>query len=69
MGTAGLLDKWDSEKAKSKGVRMYTNYNIDLGLIGRISNHYFVTPSGLSFVLLLNMHRSLKLIESAKRIE
>lgn len=66
---AGLNYSWDSEKAVRKGVRMYTNYDIDLGLVGKVGDHYFVTPSGLSFVLLLNMHKSLKLIENAKRIE
>lgn len=48
---------------------MYSNYAIDLGLVGKIGEHYFVTPGGLNFVLLLNMHKSLKLIENAKRIE
>ena len=48
---------------------MYTNYEIDLGLVGKIGNNYFVTPSGLNFVLLLNMHKSLKLIENISRIE
>ena len=52
-----------------KGVRMYTNYAIDLGLVGKVGNNYFVTPCGLNFVLLLNMHKSLKLIESTSRKE
>ena len=69
ISAAGLNYKWDSEKSVRKGVRMYTNYAIDLGLVGKIGNNYFVTPSGLSFVLLLNMHRALKLIENTSAIE
>ncbi len=69
ISAAGLNYRWDSEKAVQHGVRMYTNYSTDLGLIGKIGSNYFVTPSGLNFVLLLNMHRSLKLIENANTVE
>lgn len=69
ISAAGLRYRWDTTKAIDKGVRMYSNYAIDLGLVGKIGEHYFVTPGGLNFVLLLNMHKSLKLIENAKRIE
>ena len=69
ISAAGLRYRWDTEKAMRKGVRMYTNYAIDLGLVGKVGNNYFVTPCGLNFVLLLNMHKSLKLIESTSRKE
>lgn len=69
ISSAGLRYRWDSDKAIDKGVRMYTNYAIDLGLVGKIGDKYFVTPSGLNFVLLLNMHKSLKLVESVTRLE
>ena len=69
ISAAGLSYKWDSEKAVRKGVRMYTNYAVDLGLVGKVGRHYYVTPSGLKFVLLLNMHKSLKLIEGVKTID
>ena len=69
INSAGLTYRWDSETAVRKGVRMYTNYATDLGLVGKVGNNYFVTPSGLNFVLLLNMRKSLKMIESASTIE
>ena len=69
IDAAGLGYKWSSESAVRHGVRMYTNYAIDLGLVGKVGRSYFVTPSGLNFVLLLNMHKSLKLIENTRRIE
>jgi hypothetical protein len=68
INAAGLHFHWNKDKAIGHGVRMYSNYAIDLGLIGRIGNSYFVTPSGLSFVLLLNMHKSIKFIEAIKSI-
>ena len=69
ISAAALRYRWDSEKAIGNGVRMYTNYAIDLGLVGKIGSNYFVTPSGVKFVLLLNMHKSLRLIENTRRIE
>lgn len=68
INATGLHFRWNREKAINKGVRMYSNYAIDLGLLGKIGNAYFVTPSGLRFVLVLNMHKSLKFIESIRTI-
>ncbi|MGH9727260.1 MAG: hypothetical protein ACRD4V_01555 [Candidatus Acidiferrales bacterium] len=68
INATGLHFRWNREKAINKGVRMYSNYAIDLGLLGKIGNSYFVTPSGLRFVLVLNMHKSLKFIESIRTI-
>lgn len=68
INATGLHFRWNREKAINKGVRMYSNYAIDLGLLGKIGDSYFVTPSGLRFVLVLNMHKSLKFIESIRAI-
>jgi hypothetical protein len=68
INAAGLHFRWSKDKAINKGVRMYSNYAIELGLLGRVGNTYFVTPSGLQFVLLLNMHKSLKFIETIQAI-
>jgi hypothetical protein len=69
IDASGLSHYWDSEKSERHGVRMYTNYGVELGLIAKVGDRYFVTPSGFNFVLLLNMHKSLKLIENTNRIE
>jgi hypothetical protein len=68
IDAAGLHFRWGRDKAANKGVRMYSNYAIELGLPGKIGGSYFVTPSGLKFVLLLNMHKSLQFIENMKAI-
>lgn len=68
INATGLHFRWNREKAINKGVRMYSNYAVDLGLLGKIADAYFVTPSGLRFVLVLNMHKSLKFIESIRAI-
>jgi hypothetical protein len=69
INAAGLHFRWDKDKAREKGVRMYSNYAIELGLLGKIGNGYFVTPSGLKFVLLLGMHKSLRFIETIEGIQ
>jgi hypothetical protein len=68
IGAAGLHFRWSREKAINKGVRMYSNYAAELGLVGKIGEGYFVTPSGLKFVLLLNLHKSLRFIENIEKI-
>ena len=68
IGAAGLHFRWSRDKAINKGVRMYSNYAAELGLVGKIGDGYFVTPSGLKFVLLLNMHKSLRFIENIDKI-
>lgn len=68
ISAAGLHFRWNKDKAVNKGVRMYSNYGIELGLLGKVGGTYFVTPSGLQFVLLLNMHKSLKFIETIEAI-
>jgi hypothetical protein len=69
INAAGLHYRWNKDKAVDKGVRMYSNYAIELGLVGKIGNGYYVTPSGLNFILLLNMHKSLKFIEAVNFIK
>ena len=69
VAASGLRYRWTHGDAISHGIKMYSNYAIDLGLVGKIGNSYFVTPSGVNFVLLLNMHKSIKLIENTARIE
>jgi hypothetical protein len=68
IGAAGLHFRWSRDKAINKGVRMYSNYAAELGLVGKIGDGYFVTPSGLKFVLFLNMHKSLRFIENIEKI-
>ena len=68
IGAAGLHFRWSMDKAINKGVRMYSNYAAELGLVAKIGDGYFVTPSGLKFVLFLNVHKSLRFIESIENI-
>ena len=61
---SGRYFDWNSEKTANDSVRMYSNYCIDLGLLGRIKRNFYLTPNGIRFILLLNLHKSIKIVDS-----
>lgn len=62
--TAGKLYDWKSDTSTYHGLRMYSNYAIELGLLGRLGRSLFLTPDGLRFILLLNLHKSIQMIDA-----
>ncbi len=60
---SGKIYDWQSQKAKSHGAKMYSNYAIDLGLMAKNDKNVFLTPEGLKFVVQMQLHKSLKLID------
>jgi len=60
----GKLFDWAADKSAYHGTRMYSNYGIELGLLGRTGDSLYLTPAGLRFILLLQLHRSLQLIDA-----
>ncbi|MCH7488209.1 MAG: DUF91 domain-containing protein [Chloroflexi bacterium] len=59
----GKLFEWSAEKTAYHGTRMYSNYAIELGLLGRSGDALYLTPDGIRFILLLQLHKSLKMID------
>jgi len=35
-----------------------------LGLIGRIGDKFYITPDGVKFILLLQLHKSIKIVDA-----
>ena len=60
---AGKLFDWSADKTAYHGTHMYSNYAAELGLLGRGADALFLTPDGLRFILLLQLHKSLKMID------
>jgi hypothetical protein len=60
----GKLFDWAADKSAYHGTHMYSNYGIELGLLGRTGDSLYLTPAGLRFILLLQLHRSLQLIDA-----
>jgi hypothetical protein len=63
---AGKYFDWQTNKAKYNATRMYTNYAADLGLIAKTHNNLYLTPEGIRFTVQMQLHKSLKLVESMK---
>jgi hypothetical protein len=62
--SAGKIFDWKTEKARYNGTRMYSNYAADLGLIAKTENNIYLTPEGVKFTLKMQLHKSLKLVDS-----
>lgn len=63
---AGKLYDWQTEKAKFSATRMYSNYAIDLGLLAKTGDAIYLTPEGFRFTIQMQMHKSLRMMESLK---
>ncbi len=59
----GKLFEWTERKTAYHGTGMYSNYAIELGLLGRSGDSFYLTPDGIRFILLLQLHKSLKMID------
>jgi hypothetical protein len=63
---AGKYFDWQTKKAKYNATRMYTNYAVDLGLLAKSGDTIYLTPEGFRFTIQMQMHKSLKMIDSLK---
>jgi hypothetical protein len=61
---SGKVFDWQTEKAKSHGSRMYSNYAIELGLLAKTDNHIYMTPEGFKFTIQMQLHKSLRLMDN-----
>ena len=43
---------------------MYSNYAINLGLVEKTDNNIYLTPEGFKFVIQMQLHKSLKLMDN-----
>ena len=60
---SGKQSEW-ADKASSDAFSMYSNYAIDLGLLAKIEHNYYITPSGIRFILLLELNKSILFVNS-----
>ncbi len=63
---AGKRYQWAAQKTALHGVKMYSNYAVELGLIAEVNDAFFLTPEGLRFVLLLQLHKGIKLVDAVR---
>ena len=59
----GKESEW-ADKASKDTFTMYSNYAIDLGLLAKVGRDYYITPSGIRFILLLELNKSILMVNS-----
>jgi hypothetical protein len=62
--SSGKYFEWSSDKTIADGTKMYSNYATELGLIGRVGDKFYITPDGVRFVLLLQLHKAIKMVDA-----
>jgi hypothetical protein len=61
---SGKVYDWQTAKSQKHGAKMYSNYAVDLGLMAKSDNNVYLTPDGVKFVIQLQLHKSLKLMNN-----
>jgi hypothetical protein len=61
----GKIHDWREPRSAYQGYRMYSNYAVELGLLARVGRSAYITPDGLKFILLLNLHKSIQMVDAA----
>ncbi len=61
---SGKVYDWQTKKSKYNATRMYSNYAVDLGLLAKTEQKVYITPEGIKFTMQMQLHKSLKMMES-----
>jgi len=61
---SGKISEWQMEKTLSTTTYTFLNFAIELELLGKIGKDIVITPAGFRFVLMLQLHKSIKMIDS-----
>lgn len=64
---SGKVTEWKRERSKTTVTYTFLNYAIDLGLLGKIGNKVVITPSGFKFILMLQLYKSIEMIDSLQK--
>lgn len=64
QGVSGKVKEWQAKKSLSTATYTFLNFAIDLELLGRIGQQIVITPAGFRFILMLQLHKSIEMIES-----
>lgn len=64
LKTSGKKHEWQTPKSLSTATYTYLNYAIKLGLVGKIGKQIVITPAGFRFILMLQLHKSIEMIET-----
>lgn len=64
--SVGKTATWRTPKSKNTASYIFSNYARELEFLVRTPTGFYITPKGIQAILLLQLNRSIKLIESRK---
>ena len=64
--SVGKTGTWRTPKSKNTASYIFSNYACELEFLVKTHNGFYITPRGIQAILLLQLNRSIKLIESRK---
>lgn len=67
MIVSGKVLEWKRKRSKTTATYTFLNFAISLGLLGKIGNKIVITPSGFRFILMLQLHKSIEMIDSLQQ--
>lgn len=65
--SVGKESTWKTQKDRETATYIFLNYSCELEFISKINNNIYLGPKGLQAILLLQLNRSIKLIESQNK--
>ncbi len=61
---AGKETEWKAPRTRTTATYTFLNFAVDLGLLGKIGQRIVLTPAGFRFIIALQLHKSIRMIES-----
>ena len=61
---SGKMYEWKAKKTLSTATYTFLNYGVILGLLGKIGKKVVITPAGFRFMLMLQLHKSIEMVDS-----
>lgn len=61
---SGKVSEWRAQKSLSTATYTFLNFAMDLELLGKIGKQIVIAPAGFRFILMLQLHKSIKMIDS-----
>jgi len=61
---SGKTMEWRAKKSVATATYTFLNFATDLELLGKLGKQIVITPAGFQFILMLQLHKSIEMIES-----
>ena len=60
----GKKSDWATDRSAFLGANAFSNFAVELGLIARVGDNLMLTPAGFRFILMLQLHKGIRIIDS-----